>query len=505
MSKKKKLIIAIIITLAVIGIIVAVLMVIKNKNKEKKVVNVESVEMLCTPAEYMEYNNTLYGYVDTSMEQKIYLTSTDVVEETRVKEGQQVKAGDVILVYDMTARELELEMQRAVVEQARVNVLVAERELEELKAIVPVEEKPEEPTTEETTPDVPVIDEPSVDDEEEEPGDTEDIEAEEPTPEETESTTESTDTTTETSETTTEVNEPSTENSETTTTEEQQGGGNEPTIGASALNDAPLCTNNPAAGEDGGLDETVEGEEEITYTKEELDKLIAEKESEIKSLNIAYQLEQVNLDLLEFQSENGEVLCNFDGVVTSVKDPEEAILNGEPYIIISGNEGCSVKASIGELSLGDISIGDEMELYCYENGMYYSGVISEIGDTPTGDGYYSTLTESFYPITITVADSEGLSMGMGMDVTKPTVDSDGTGAFYIPLAYVLNENGQYYVMIDNNGVLEKKAIKTGQIMRGDSIKVLGGLSMDDYIAFPHSSDAVEGVRTKKSEGFSMYY
>ena len=222
MSKKKKLIIAIIITLAVIGIIVAVLMVIKNKNKEKKVVNVESVEMLCTPAEYMEYNNTLYGYVDTSMEQKIYLTSTDVVEETRVKEGQQVKAGDVILVYDMTARELELEMQRAVVEQARVNVLVAERELEELKAIVPVEEKPEEPTTEETTPDVPVIDEPSVDDEEEEPGDTEDIEAEEQTPEETESTTESTDTTTETSETTTEVNEPSTENSETTTTEEQQ-------------------------------------------------------------------------------------------------------------------------------------------------------------------------------------------------------------------------------------------------------------------------------------------
>ncbi len=487
MSKKKKLIIALIVTLVIIGIIVAVLLVLKNKNKEKKVVTVESVEMLCTPAEYMEYNNTLYGYVDASMEQKVYLTSTDVVEEICVTEGQQVKAGDVILVYDMTARELELEIMRANVEQARVDVLVAERELEELKAIVPVEEKPEEPTTEE-----PSLEEPEPSTEEPEPS------TEEPEP-----STEEQEPSTEEQEPSTEEQDTSTEEQEPTTTENGQDDGNEPSIGARALNDAPLCTNNPVSDEEAGTDETLE--EEITYTKAELDKLIAEKESEIKSLNIAYQLIQIDLELLEYQSESGEVLCNFDGVVTSVKDPEEAILNGEPYITISGNEGCSVKASIGELSLGDVSIGDEMEMYCYENGMYYYGVISEIGDTPTGDGYYSTLTESFYPITITVMESEGLSMGMGMDVTKPSAYVEGAGDFYIPLAYVLNEHGQYYVMIDNNGVLEKKAIKTGQIMWGDSIKVLGGLSMDDYIAFPHSSDAVEGVKTEKSEGFSMYY
>ena len=436
MSKKKKIIIILVVSILIIGSAVGLVAVLKKSNKNKKVVDVYPVSELLGETDWYEYEDTLYGYVDTSMQQNIYLSSSQQIEEIKVKEGQEVKAGDVILVYDTTAQELELAQMRADVEIARADVVVAERELENLKNTTPVEEVPEEPTTEAVTP-------------------------EEPTTEDGVAT--STDATTEEEITTEEI--PETE-------------------------------------------EILEPEEE-TYTKEELDKAIKDKENEIKSLKIAYQLAQIDLELMEYQNSNGEVLANFDGVVTTVMDEEEAILNSKPVIVISGESGCTVKASIGELSLGDVHIGDSVELYCYEDGMMYTGTITEISTTPETDQYYyGSSVESYYPMTITVLDGEDLRQGMGMDVTVISDDSLDVAygdEFYLPLAFVANENGKYYVMKDNNGVLEKTYVQTGKILWGDTIKILGGVGRNDLIAFPYASDAKEGVKTKEASTSSMYY
>ena len=81
---------------------------------------------------------------------------------------------------------------------------------------------------------------------------------------------------------------------------------------------------------------------------------------------------------------------------------------------------------------------------------------------------------------------------------------ESSNDFYLPLAFVRKENGSYYIMKETDGKLEKVYIKTGKIQWGSEIEVLGGISGDEYIAFPYSKDAVEGVKTKQSTIAELY-
>ena len=50
-------------------------------------------------------------------------------------------------------------------------------------------------------------------------------------------------------------------------------------------------------------------------------------------------------------------------------------------------------------------------------------------------------------------------------------------------------------MKEVDGKLVKSYVATGEILWGSMIEIKGGLSPNDYIAFPYSADAVEGVNT----------
>ncbi len=441
MSKIKKLIIGLIITVAVVGIAVAVITILRNKNQEKKTANVFSVQEMMYTSDMVGDYNYLSGMVSIDKEQKIYLTSTDVIEEVCVSEGDIVKAGDVILIYDVTSQNLQLETKRADVEVARAAVVVAENELEKLNNTTPVE-PPIEP---------PVSDETSSPDEVPEPATNTDAQSEQATntdaqPEE----------------------QPKAPEAVTITPEEEV----EP--------------------------------EEITYTVEELAKAIKDKKAEISRLKIDYQLKQVELEIMEYQYSTGEVICNFDGVVKTVTDQETAILNNEPYIVVSGTEGYTVETAIGELDLMSVEIGDYVSLFCYDNSMFYEGTITHISDIPSNGYNYSAAEESFYPVTISINGGEDLSRGMYMEITLNDYSMDASDSFYLELAMVRKENGNYYVMKEEDGKLVKKYVKTGEILWGSMIEIKAGLSPNDYIAFPYSADAVEGVHTTQ-ESIDVLY
>ncbi len=157
MSSKKKITIALIISIVVIAIIVTVLHFLKKKNADSKVIDVYSVSEVGQENDFFEGRKTIDGNVSVNMEQKIYPINNQKIKEVHVKEGDVVKAGDIILEYDTTAQSLSLETKRTEVELARTAVLVAERELNEMKTIVPVENMPQpEPTTEAPTTELPM-------------------------------------------------------------------------------------------------------------------------------------------------------------------------------------------------------------------------------------------------------------------------------------------------------------------------------------------------------------
>lgn len=454
---KKKIILTFAIIVGVLGISGGLIIYLKSRTRSNKTSAVYPVETLGYTSDLFWYDSTLSGNVAVDKEQKVYLQATDQISEIMVNEGDIVKAGDVLLVYDTTSQQLKLESMRAEVEVARAAVLGAQRDLNILQNTTPEEPTTEEPVTEEPTTEVPVTEEPVT---------------EEPT----------------TEKPTTEP--PMEEPIPDTPLPDVPEDGEDISVVPKDVENLAL----PDVPEDGA----------ITYTKEELDKAITDKQNEIKRLNVEYQLKQVELEILEYQTATGEVRCNFDGVVKTVADPEEAILNNEPFIVVSGSDGYTVRGYIGELALATVKVGDTVSMYSYDDGMTYMGEIAEISNMPTSDYYsYDGTEETYYPITINVMDADNLSQGMYMEITVTDTSSD-SDSLYIPMALVDKENGAYYVMKEVDGRLEKVFVQTGKIVWGDTIEIISGVTMDDYLAMPYSKDAVEGVKTVHKEADEIY-
>ncbi|MBQ9609777.1 MAG: biotin/lipoyl-binding protein [Lachnospiraceae bacterium] len=538
MSIGKKIIIAVISIAIVVAVVFIVLHNVKKNSANSKTVNVYAVSEVGNDYYYGDDYNSFGGTVSINMEQKIYPISSQKIKEIYVTEGDVVKAGDVIIEYDTTAQALKLETERTEVELARTAVLVAERELDELKKVIPIEDMPqpttEEPSTEAPTTEAPATEAPTTEAPATEAPTTEVPTTEAPTTEApaTEApTTETPPTETPTSEATatdaSKQEEPVTEAPATEEPATEAPVTEAPATEAPAteepVTEAPVteepATEAPAAEEpvteapqedwpdneqdDSGFDDFEDGE--TLYTREELAKAISDKQNEIKSLNIEYQLKEIEYEIMQYQISNGQVVANFDGVVKSVTDEEEALANNQAMIVISGNSGYTVRSSIGELSLDKVSIGDVVDLFCYDTGMNYSGKITDISMIPTDDSYsYSSLLQTNYPMTITIEDADDLEQGMYMEISLPDT-GEVSNSYYLPMPFVKRDNDNYYVMKEVNGELKKVYVEGGKIIWGDTLEIKRGIGYNDYIAFPYASDAVEGTKTKHASIDELYY
>jgi len=477
MSKSKKIVLISVVIVVVLAVVIFSLHFLKKKNKENKTVNVYAVSEVGYEGGY-GYEDMLYGSVNSTNEQKVYISSNQKISEIKVTEGQPVKVGDVLLVYDTTAQSLQLNTLATEVELARVAVLVAERELKELKEITPVDETTEAPTTVEPTTQEPTTQAPTT----EAP-----VEIPDSTP------LDATDTDasggeTPTTEITTETQTPEEPTTEASTTQA-------PTTQAPTQDNSDDLTSEEGDGAN---------QEEVTYTKKELNQAIKDKEVEINRLKIAYQMIQISYQIMEVQNATGELVCTCDGVVRTVIDEETAIANNEPIIVVGEVDGYVVDVAIGELALGDVSIGDTVSMMCYDDGMTYEGVITNISEIPYSEDYYGDPSQSYYPMTISVMDAENLMAGMYMEISLGGGMDEAEEALYLSSAFVKYENGGYYVYKEVDGVLKKCQVAVGTVAYGD-LEIVGGLSYDDYIAFPHSADAVDGVKTKQESSDKLYY
>ena len=408
MNKTKKIIIIVISCIVVLAGIYFALHFLKQKNQNSKTVGVYAVSEIGYDASNMWDNSTLSGNVTVNSEQKVYVGKKQSVSEIKVKEGQSVKAGDVLLVYDTTANDLQLQLQKSELELSRVSIIDAQRELEKLKQTTPLEDIP---TTE-----APII---------------------------------------------------------------------------ATDSDAPKPDEIPDV--------------DVPPTREELKKQIAQKEQEIKSMQTQYEIAQVKLQMEELQNSTGEVLANFDGVVKSVTTADEAASSGNPVLVVSAADGYLVESQIGELAMSTVRVGDTVSMYCYDTGMNYDGTITEISTFPA-DGYtnYNSKVETYYPIKIALNDATDISQNMYMEITLNSGSEDTSGGFYLSKAFMKQEGSNYYVMKDVDGRLKKTYIKVGNKTSGDAVLVLGGLTMQDYIAFPYLDEAVEGVKTVQKTTDDLY-
>lgn len=248
---------------------------------------------------------------------------------------------------------------------------------------------------------------------------------------------------------------------------------------------------------------------ENSMEQKDLAKAIVDKAQEVKEKEVNQRLAKLSLDKKTKELGDGNVYAEFDGTVKAVRNADEAYNNSEAVIELSGGGGYYVTGTLSEMELGSVKVGDTVSISSWMTGAACEGTIVSIDDYPTtsgnswGDGNRNV---SYYPFKVFVEEDAGLQANDYVDIQYQKAGTQEQGSsLYLQSWFIRTDNGKSYVMARNeDGRLEQRWVQTGRDLWGSYTQIRGGLTTDDYLAFPYGRDVVEGARTVEATPDELY-
>lgn len=248
---------------------------------------------------------------------------------------------------------------------------------------------------------------------------------------------------------------------------------------------------------------------ENSMEQKDLAKAIVDKAQEVKEKEVNLRLAKLSLDKKIKELGDGNVYAEFDGTVKAVRNADEAYNNSEAVIELSGGGGYYVTGTLSEMELGSVKVGDTVSISSWMTGAACEGTIVSIDDYPTtsgnswGDGNRNV---SYYPFKVFVEEDAGLQANDYVDIQYQKAGTQEQGSsLYLQSWFIRTDNGKSYVMARNeDGRLEQRWVQTGRDLWGSYTQIRGGLTTDDYVAFPYGRDVVEGARTVETAADELY-
>lgn len=249
---------------------------------------------------------------------------------------------------------------------------------------------------------------------------------------------------------------------------------------------------------------------DASMTQLDLNKAILEKAQAVKEQDVNLKVAKLNLDKKLRELGDGNVYAEFSGTVKAVRDATEAYNNSEAVVELSGGGGYYVSGTLSEMDLGSVKVGDTVQISSWRTGAFCEGKIVSIDDYPTqnsnnwGDGNRNA---SYYPFKIFVEEDANLEPNDYVDIQyqKVSAQQQTGSSLYLQSMFIREDNGKSYVMVrGEDGRLEQRWVQTGRDLWGSYTQIRGGLTVDDYVAFPYGRDVVEGAHTQEATADQLY-
>ena len=249
---------------------------------------------------------------------------------------------------------------------------------------------------------------------------------------------------------------------------------------------------------------------EESYPKEELVKMIRDKIREISEMDVTIKLAAVNLEQVKKEVGSDTVYSELDGTIKAVRDSGSADFDKTQAVVeVSGGGGYYIEGALSELELDTVSIGETVQVSSWMTGASAEGEIVEISDYPTdnanswSDGNSNV---SYYPFKVFVSEEADLREGdyVEMSYQNSTGSADGN-TLYLESMFIRTENGKSYVLVrGDHDKLEKRWVQTGRNLWGSYTQIRGGLTVDDFVAFPYGRNVAEGAGTVEATPDQLY-
>lgn len=242
------------------------------------------------------------------------------------------------------------------------------------------------------------------------------------------------------------------------------------------------------------------------YTSAQIAQMRSDQEEKIKQLEFDIKMAETNYQIMLTEVSDGNVYAQIDGEVVSVLSEEEARLQKQPIVKVSGGGGFFIEGSISELDKENLTPGQEVTINDWNTGMTYTGSITAIGDFPTGEDGWNGIgnpNASYYPFTAFVDETADLQAGSYASIQFSAGGSEH--GIYLENPFIRTEQGNSYVYVrGENGRLEKRQVTVGKALWGNYKEILSGLTEEDYIAFPYGKDLKVGAETVESDLSALY-
>lgn len=249
---------------------------------------------------------------------------------------------------------------------------------------------------------------------------------------------------------------------------------------------------------------------DASMTQLDLNKAILEKAQAVKEQEVNLKVAKLKLDKKLAELGDGNVYAEFDGTVKAVRDPDAAYNNSEAVVELSGGGGYYVSGTLSEMDLGSVQVGDSVSISSWMTGAACEGTIVSIDDYPTSNGSNwgdGNRNVSYYPFKVFVTEDANLQPNDYVDIQyqKVSAQQQAGSSLYLQSMFIREDNGKSYVMArGDDGKLEQRWVQTGRDLWGSYTQIRGGLTVDDYVAFPYGRDVVEGAHTQEATTDQLY-
>ncbi len=244
------------------------------------------------------------------------------------------------------------------------------------------------------------------------------------------------------------------------------------------------------------------------YTAKELDEMRKDKAKEVRDLDLTVRQSELSFRQAKEELGDGCSRAKINGVVKTVRNPEDAYQNNEPVVIVSGGGGYKVNVAVSELELDSLKKGDKAKVTSFSSGSAsYDGEVISVSDYPDNSGdtgwFGGNPNVTSYSAIVYVGEDAELREGDYVSVKYG--DSSIEDSLILDKMFVLKDAGGSYVYKrGEDGKLTKTYLKTGRTPESSVIEVLAGVTLDDHVAFPYGADVAEGAETEISDYEKLY-
>jgi HlyD family secretion protein len=204
---------------------------------------------------------------------------------------------------------------------------------------------------------------------------------------------------------------------------------------------------------------------------------------------------QSHIQSLAEKVRSATIVATGDGTLYSLPvHPGDYVKVGDVLAVMADLRHVRVRAFVDEPDLGELAPNQEVEVtWDAKPGVMWAGHTEQIPKqvVPRGE-------RSVGEVLCTV-DNAKLDLLPNVNVDVRILVRKRNGVLVVPRAAVLEDKGQFYVYLLNDGTIKRRQITLG-ISSASKYELLSGLAVNDRVAIPGDEPLRDGMSVRMAEG-----